>query len=115
MERTVRVLHEDYGFSKERSREAVNAIPNKGDVQMAYNWLFDHGMCVEVLWAYFLMFPKGEEDKGGAVDFIICDHLTAPMEKRLIPLSQLQYGKPCQECAYVHLFFLLSFFNLTQR
>ena len=46
-ERTVRALQEVYGFSREKSVEAVNAITNKADVQLAVDWLFDHGrQCV---------------------------------------------------------------------
>mmetsp|Transcript_20175 Transcript_20175/g.27827 ORF Transcript_20175/g.27827 Transcript_20175/m.27827 type:complete len:574 (+) Transcript_20175:142-1863(+) len=80
--RTLEELTQTFGFSEGRSREAIAAIPNKGDVQMAYNWLLDHG----------------EEDRGGAVTLVVCDHLDARTAQLLAPASDLKYGCPCLEC-----------------
>lgn len=51
MHSTCSVLCEVFGFSMARAREAVNAISDKSDVELAWNWLLDHG----------------EEDGGGPV------------------------------------------------
>lgn len=48
---TCNTLMEVFGFSLGRAREAVAAIADKGDVELAWNWLLDHG----------------EEDQGGPV------------------------------------------------
>lgn len=48
---TCTILAEVFGFSFERAREAVNAIADKSDVELAWNWLLDHG----------------EDDSGGPV------------------------------------------------
>ena len=62
-ESTVRQLVRTFGFSEARSREAVAAIGDKSDVQLAYNWLLDHG----------------EEGKGVAIELRWCPHLNACM------------------------------------
>ena len=80
--RTVDQLVNNFGFTKARSEEAVRAITNKGDVQMACDWLLDNG----------------EEDKGGAITLIVCDHFDADVEKKLAPMKELKYGERCVDC-----------------
>ena len=59
--KTVQALMGTYGFDLERSVEAVQALGDScGDVGLAVDWLLAHG----------------EEDKGGAVEFAHCPHLT---------------------------------------
>ena len=58
-EQTLRTLVKTYGFDADRSAAAVAAIGDKSDVSLAVAWLLDHG----------------EEDTGGAVQFIKCKHL----------------------------------------
>jgi hypothetical protein len=48
---TCQTLVEVFGFSMERALIAVNALSDKSDVQLAWNWLLDHG----------------EQDSGGPV------------------------------------------------
>ena len=80
--RTIDQLVNNFGFPRDRSEEAVRAISNKGDVQMACDWLLDHG----------------EEDKGGAVTLVVCDHFDAAVEKKLAPIERLKYGERCVDC-----------------
>ena len=57
---TVQTLVDVFKFSLERSQEAVAAIGDKSDIQLAYNWLLDHG----------------EKDQGGpVVPSQVCPHL----------------------------------------
>ena len=46
---------------------AVDAIGDKADVNLAVQWLID----------------EGEEDHGGAVEFVRCTHLTLQLTLRL--------------------------------
>lgn len=80
-ERTIRELVTTFGFEPNRSKEAVDAIGDKSDVQMAYNWLLDHG----------------EEDRGGAINLRHCPHTDSLKEGSLVPVSSLTYGQPCCE------------------
>ena len=80
--RTIDQLVNNFGFSRQRSEEAVRAIANKGDVQLACDWLLDHG----------------EEDKGGAVTLIVCDHFDAAVQEKLAPIKQLKFGEKCVDC-----------------
>ena len=57
--KTVQTLVEAFGFSMEKAVTAVDAIGDKGDVNLAVQWLID----------------EGEEDHGGAVEFVRCSHL----------------------------------------
>lgn len=77
-ERTIRELV-NLGFPESRVREAIEHIGDASDAQMAINWLLDHG----------------EEDKGGAVEFKHCPHVDQIAYDKLIPIDQLQFGKPC--------------------
>ena len=56
----VQTLVEAFGFSMEKAVSAVDAIADKGDVNLAVQWLID----------------EGEEDHGGAVEFVCYTHLT---------------------------------------
>ena len=58
--KTVQTLVEALGFSMEKAVSAVDAIGDKGDVNLAVQWLID----------------EGEEDHGGAVEFVCYTHLT---------------------------------------
>ena len=58
--KTVQTLVEAFGFSMEKAVSAVDAIADKGDVNLAVQWLID----------------EGEEDHGGAVEFVCYTHLT---------------------------------------
>mmetsp|Transcript_36668 Transcript_36668/g.50454 ORF Transcript_36668/g.50454 Transcript_36668/m.50454 type:complete len:639 (-) Transcript_36668:145-2061(-) len=81
-EKTVTDLVEIFGFSRERSEEAVAQIADKTNVQVAYNWLLDHG----------------EEDRGGPVTVVECSHLKE-CETTLAPLSSLKFDVPCALCS----------------
>lgn len=77
-DRTVRELVK-FGFPEARAREAVGSIGDASDVQLALNWLLDHG----------------EEDKGGAVQFVHCSHLDDLGPDRLVSCSELVFGNRC--------------------
>jgi hypothetical protein len=51
MNSTVSTLVTVFGFEQSLAERAVEAIQDKGDVQLAWNWILDHG----------------GEDKGGPV------------------------------------------------
>jgi len=78
VERTVRELMK-LGFEEEKCRQAASSIGDPSDVNLAMNWLFDHG----------------EEDKGGAVKFEHCPHVDEMGFECLLKRSQLSYGEPC--------------------
>lgn len=67
------------GFPEERAQEAVGKIGDKSDVQLAINWLLDHG----------------EEDRGGCVEFKHCSHVSELGHQRLVSRSKLEFGRPC--------------------
>jgi len=67
------------GFTEARAREAVENIGDVTDVQLAVSWLLDHG----------------EEDKGGAVEFKHCPHISELPPDGLLRTESLQFGKPC--------------------
>eukprot|EP00300_Choanocystis_sp_HF-7_P018550 c20072_g1_i1.p1 GENE.c20072_g1_i1~~c20072_g1_i1.p1 ORF type:complete len:560 (+),score=127.86 c20072_g1_i1:127-1806(+) len=75
---TIHTLVNTFGFSEARSRQAVEAIGDKSNVEMAYNWLLDHG----------------EEDKGGAVTFKDCPHLDDHHDPLASPQS-LTFDNKC--------------------
>ncbi|CAE7041357.1 SRT1 [Symbiodinium sp. CCMP2592] len=77
-EATVRELV-NFGFSEDRAREAVENIGDVSDVQLAINWLLDHG----------------EEDKGGAVEFKHCPHICELPLGTIVKKAALQFGNPC--------------------
>jgi uncharacterized membrane protein YgcG len=58
--KTVQALVEAFGFPMAQAVTAVDAIRDKGDVNLAVQWLID----------------EGEEDHGGAVEFVCDTHLT---------------------------------------
>ena len=66
--KTVTLLVESYGFELEKSVEAVLAIGDPSDAGLAVSWLLDNG----------------EEDKGGAVEFIHCPHLDDALATPLV-------------------------------
>lgn len=78
MERTVHELT-GFGISEARAREAIASIGDPTDVNLAMNWLFDHG----------------EEDKGGAVVFKHCPHVDELGHEYLVKRTQLEFGKGC--------------------
>ena len=57
--KTVQQLVEVMGFPLEKAVTAVDAIPDKSDLNLAVDWLI----------------ADGEEDHGGAVEFVRCPHL----------------------------------------
>jgi len=67
------------GFVEARAREAVASIGDPTDVELAMNWLLDHG----------------EEDTGGPVQFKHCPHVCELEPGALIEKSALAYGRPC--------------------
>ncbi|CAE7304548.1 Sirt6 [Symbiodinium sp. KB8] len=77
-EATVRELI-NFGFSEDRAREAVANIGDVSDVQLAINWLLDHG----------------EEDKGGAVEFKHCPHICELPLGTIVKKAALEFGNPC--------------------
>ncbi|CAE7413447.1 Sirt6 [Symbiodinium sp. CCMP2456] len=77
-EATVRELI-NFGFSEDRAREAVENIGDVSDVQLAINWLLDHG----------------EEDKGGAVEFKHCPHICELPLGTIVKKAALEFGNPC--------------------
>ena len=77
---TVATLVESYGFDLEKSVEAVQAIGSKGDVGLAVSWLLDNG----------------EEDRGGAVEFILCPHLDS--ECQLVAAAALPHPATVLRC-----------------
>ena len=97
--KTVQTLVEVYGFELERCVDAVQFLgeDNSADVSLAVDWLLENG----------------EEDKGGAVNFVHCKYLdavtatatssgkqkvggtAASVEPPLIAPSQLAFGLPC--------------------
>lgn len=78
MERTMRELT-NLGFSEVRAREAIENIGDVTDVQLAVSWLLDHG----------------EEDKGGAVEFKHCPHISELAPDGMLRTDQLRFGAPC--------------------
>lgn len=69
----------NFGFSEDRAREAVANIGDVSDVQLAINWLLDHG----------------EEDKGGAVEFKHCPHICELPLGTIVKKAALEFGNPC--------------------
>jgi len=79
-ERTINTLVNDFSFDPSRSREAVAAIGDKGDVNLAVGWLLDHG----------------EEDRGGSVALKRCPHLDY-LQRPLVDPASLRFGLPCAD------------------
>lgn len=80
---TVQSLVEVYGFDLERSVEAVESLGDKSDVGLAVSWLLDHG----------------EDDKGGAVEFVHCPHLDDEAATPLVALDALPSCNIWVSCA----------------
>ena len=85
--KTVTLLVESYGFELEKSVEAVLAIGDPSDAGLAVSWLLDNG----------------EEDKGGAVEFIHCPHLDDALATPLVDGLHLpptsSWGRCAEGCA----------------
>ena len=85
--KTVTLLVESYGFELEKSVEAVLAIGDPSDAGLAVSWLLDNG----------------EEDKGGAVEFIHCPHLDDASATPLVDGLHLpptsSWGRCAEGCA----------------
>jgi len=80
---TITKLTTEYGFDPTKARDAVNAIGDKGDVELAISWLLDHG----------------EEDRGGAIALKHCPHLDHS-DQLLVAPSALSFGCGCfRSCA----------------
>jgi ubiquitin len=76
--RTVKELV-NLGFEETKAWTATLSIGDPSDANLAMNWLFDHG----------------EEDKGGAVKFEHCPHISEFVPTCLLHSSKLEFGKPC--------------------
>jgi len=74
----VQTLVETYGFGLEQSVSAVAAVGRPVELNAAIDWLFS----------------QGEEDRGGAVAFVHCEHLDDDGVALVSP-SQLRYGSMC--------------------
>jgi len=77
---TIHQLTDNYGFDRARAREAVEAIGDKGDLELAIGWLLDHG----------------EEDRGGAITLKRCPHLDYVDGSELVTPKALNFGRPCK-------------------
>ena len=74
---TVDQLVNIFQFDVMRAHQAVAAIGDKSDVQMAYNWLLDHG----------------EEDRGGqVVPEQLCPHVIAHVK---VTAEEVGYEQRC--------------------
>ena len=82
---TVKQLVEVMGFPLDKAVTAVDAIGDKSDVGLALDWLLTHG----------------EEDHGGAVEFVHCPHLddpSVPLIEPLLLVHETHAGSP--RCAH---------------
>lgn len=77
-ETTVRELVA-FGFEEALARAAVQSIDNPADTQTAINWLLDHG----------------EEDRGGAVEFVHCPHVSSINFDCFVKRNDLVFRPKC--------------------
>lgn len=78
MEATIETLITVFGFDIELATHAVSSISDPTDVQLAWNWILDHG---------------GEDRGGPVIPTQICSHL---IQESLISLSKLDEVYPGQ-------------------
>lgn len=65
MNNTVKTLVEVFGFSKQLALLAVDSVNDKSDVQLAWNWILDHGL--QLFFPFQVTLVLGGEDSGGPV------------------------------------------------
>lgn len=68
------------GFSKDKAEQAVAALGPGATAEAAVAWLLDNG----------------EEDKGGSVQFKVCQHVDELRFQRLQPAEDLKLEKTCK-------------------
>lgn len=71
MENTIQTLVTVFGFDVALAQHAVNSIEDKTDVQLAWNWILDHG---------------GEDHGGPVIPTQICSHV---VQENLVSVSNL--------------------------